>query len=64
MELCEVVCPSCFESFEVMPPNPGDALFPVEHDYDCVVCCRPMLIIFDCLNEDGEVSASARGLGE
>jgi len=64
MELCEVVCPSCFESFEVAAPNIGDAVFPVELDYDCAVCCRPMMIVFEALDRDGRLSATARGLGD
>jgi len=63
MELCEVVCPSCFEPFEVTAPDIGDSIFPIEFDYDCEICCRPMMIVFDSLNET-EVSATARGLGE
>ena len=64
MELCEVVCPSCFQSFEVAAPNIGEVTFPVELDYDCAVCCRPMVIVFETLNDAAEVSATARGLGE
>lgn len=64
MELCEVVCPSCFESFEVAAPDVGDASFPIEHDYDCAVCCRPMIIVFETLDDSNQVSAIARGLGE
>jgi len=64
MELCEVVCPSCFESFEVAAPIIGEAVFPIELDYDCNVCCRPMFIVFESLYGSDEVSATARGLGE
>ncbi|SHJ24661.1 Cysteine-rich CPXCG [Rubritalea squalenifaciens DSM 18772] len=43
MDICEVQCPSCFEWFSfIMPPegeSEGQNL-----DYDCEVCCRPMLI--------------------
>ena len=62
MELCEVICPTCFESFEVTAPAIGETEFPVEYDYDCAVCCRPMMIVFEIWND--EVSATARGLGE
>lgn len=44
MELAEVTCPTCFEVFEVAVPHPDE--MPAEVDYDCEVCCRPMLIIF------------------
>lgn len=64
MELCEIVCPTCFESFEVAAPTVGDTAFPVEIDYDCAICCRPMVIVFEVLFEDSEVTAVARGLGE
>jgi len=64
MELCEVVCPTCFESFEVMSPAIGESVFPVELDYDCAVCCRPMLIVFEMFNEKDGVSATALGLGD
>jgi len=55
-----VVCPSCFESFEVQGPAPGE--LPAEWDYDCEVCCRPMVIAFS--EDDGEVVADARGISE
>ena len=59
-----VDCPSCFETFEVAVPPPGET--PCEVDYDCEVCCRPMLIVFedDGDDDDGGVVAWARGLGE
>ncbi len=56
MELAEVTCPTCFESFEVAVP-PAEEL-PAEVDYDCEVCCRPMVIVFT-----GD-EAYARGLGD
>jgi len=61
MDTCPVTCPTCFEVFEITAPPPGEA--PCEIDYDCEVCCRPMLVAFD---DDGEgtVSARAQGLGE
>ena len=49
-------CPTCFEWFEVASPAPGER--PCEIDYDCEVCCRPMVIVFD---REGAV---ARGLGD
>jgi len=44
MEFAEVTCPTCFEVFEVAIPHPDE--MPVEMDYDCEVCCRPMVIVF------------------
>ncbi len=44
MHTAEVVCPSCFESFEVVCPPPEE--MPAEVDYDCEICCRPMIIHF------------------
>ncbi len=56
----EVTCPSCFESFDVPAPHLSEV--PCSLDYDCEICCRPMMI--DCWEEDGEVVAEARGIGE
>ena len=44
MELAEVTCPTCFEVFEVAVPHPDE--MPTEVDYDCEICCRPMVIVF------------------
>jgi hypothetical protein len=55
-----VVCPSCFEEFAVMPPAADE--LPAEWDYDCEICCRPMMISFAADEEDG-VIAEARGHG-
>jgi hypothetical protein len=55
-----VTCPTCFETFEVAIP-PADET-PCEVDYDCEVCCRPMMIVFE--EDDGEVLAWARGLAD
>ncbi|MGB6220999.1 CPXCG motif-containing cysteine-rich protein [Haloferula sp.] len=49
-------CPTCFEWFEVAMPGPDE--LPTEIDYDCEICCRPMLIVFD---SDG---GWAKGLGD
>lgn len=43
--LGEVQCPSCFEVFSV--PLPALAECPARLDYDCEVCCRPMVIVVD-----------------
>ncbi len=57
MEFAQVTCPTCFEMFEVAVPPVAER--PAEVDYDCEVCCRPMLIVF---SEDGD--AYAMGLAE
>ena len=60
METIPVTCPTCFEEFEVPMPAPGE--FPVELDYDCEVCCRPMVIaVFE---DGGTARAEARGIGD
>lgn len=56
MELAEVTCPTCFEVFEVAIPHPDE--MPTEVDYDCEICCRPMIIVFT------ENEVYAKGLGE
>jgi phage FluMu protein Com len=56
MEFAEVTCPTCFEVFEVAMPHPDET--PTEVDYDCEVCCRPMVIVFT--GDD----AHARGLAD
>ncbi|TAE90365.1 MAG: CPXCG motif-containing cysteine-rich protein [Verrucomicrobia bacterium] len=56
MEMHDVMCPSCGEVFSVMGPSPEEC--PTEWDYDCEVCCRPMILVFD------EFDAYAKGLGE
>lgn len=37
-----MTCPSCFEVFEV-PLSEAGVEF-IQLDYDCEVCCRPMVI--------------------
>lgn len=56
MEFAEVACPTCGEVFEVAVPPPAE--LPTELDYDCEVCCRPMVIVFT-----GE-EVYAKGLAE
>lgn len=56
----EVRCPSCFQTFVVSGPGPAEC--PAEWDYDCEICCRPMLI--DFFVEDGEIRAAARGIND
>lgn len=58
--LVPVICPSCFEEFEVAAPPPEET--PCEVDYDCEVCCRPMRIRFE--EQEGEIVAQSIGLGE
>ena len=72
MDTVSVTCPSCFERFEIPRPpfdqvpgsgsddNPrgGDAV--VELDYDCEVCCRPMILEFRA--EGDEIVCEARSL--
>ncbi len=55
-----VICPSCFQAFEIAAPE-SDAL-PAEFDYDCEICCRPMVI--SCSVEGDEIRAEARGINE
>ncbi len=55
--LGEVQCPSCFEFFTVAVPPAGEC--PAELDYDCEVCCRPMII-----SVDGGGGVLARGLDD
>ena len=56
-----VVCPFCFEEFGVAPPGLNE--LPAEWDYDCEICCRPMIISFDEYG-GGEISGEARSLGD
>jgi len=60
-----VTCPTCFEEFEV--PCPGTNEVPTQVDYDCEVCCRPMLIHFwleeSAFNEN-DIVAEASGLDD
>ena len=55
-----VTCPSCFQSFEVAAPPPEE--LPVELDYDCEICCRPMVIFID--GDGDDIWAEARGINE
>ncbi len=56
METNLVMCPSCGETFDVVGPSWEE--MPTEWDYDCEICCRPMVIVFE------ETGAYAKGLGE
>lgn len=55
-----VTCPCCSEPFEITAPPPAE--LPAELDYDCEICCRPMMIRLE--EDDGEVRAEARGIDE
>ena len=44
MEFTQVTCPTCFEVFDGAMPHPD--VLPAEVDYDCDVCCRPIVIVF------------------
>jgi Cysteine-rich CPXCG len=58
--LVSITCPSCLEVFEVAAP-PMDEV-PCDIDYDCEVCCHPLLIHFAA--DHGRVSAEGHGLAE
>jgi len=60
MDTCTVICPTCFEAFDVHAPPPSET--PCEVDYDCEVCCRPLVLSFT--DEGDEVVATARGIHE
>ena len=55
-----VTCPHCWESFSIPGPAPFET--PVTWDYDCEVCCRPMMIEFTADGE--EVIGEAFSLDE
>jgi hypothetical protein len=55
-----VTCPSCLQVFEVAGPPVEEC--PTEWDYDCEVCCRPLVIAFEA--DGDEVWAEARGINE
>jgi hypothetical protein len=55
-----VICPSCLQRFQVAVP-PREEL-PAELDYDCEICCRPMVIFLE--DDADEIRAEARGINE
>jgi hypothetical protein len=59
-EFVTVTCPSCFQRFRVAAP-PLEEL-PAELDYDCEICCRPMVIGIE--GDETGLRAEARGLNE
>jgi hypothetical protein len=60
MDMLVIHCPSCGEAFEVACPSLEE--LPAELDYDCEVCCQPMLI--SVYETEGEVAGEARSLDE
>lgn len=50
----QVQCPTCFEFFEVSEVAPED--FGGQMDYDCEVCCRPLVLQ---VGPDGELHADS-----
>jgi hypothetical protein len=60
METAEVTCPTCFETFSI--PLPGSDEVPCDLDYDCEICCRPLVV--HCWLEDESVCADAAGLDD
>ena len=59
-EQIAVVCPTCCETFGI--PSPPDGELPCEIDYDCEICCRPMVI--SLWVEGDAVFDEAVGLGD
>lgn len=57
---CGITCPTCFECFELQSPPASE--LPAEVDYDCEVCCSPMVILFQ--EEEGRFFAESRGLDD
>ena len=57
MEMVEIGCPTCGEWFAVA--EPAAAELPCRVDYDCEICCRPMVVVFE-----GGGQAWASGIGE
>ncbi|MAB60530.1 MAG: hypothetical protein CMO46_08335 [Verrucomicrobiales bacterium] len=60
MELVSITCPTCFENFEILSPPPSE--LPTEIDYDCEICCSPMMIEF--LQVDQRIESLSRSLSE
>ena len=60
MELVSITCPTCFEVFEILSPPASEV--PSEIDYDCEICCSPMIIEF--LQVDQKIEAFSKSLNE
>ena len=56
-EYCTITCPTCFEVFGV--PGPALTEVPTQWDYDCEVCCRPLLIRFTTWGDEVIAEAEA-----
>ena len=54
-----VTCPSCYQSFDVVAPAASEV--PAAWDYDCEVCCHPMVIHW-LADEEGTVYGEAHSL--
>jgi len=55
-----ITCPSCFARFEIAAPSPEER--PAEFDYDCEVCCRPMVVFVT--GGDDDLQADTRGIND
>ena len=55
-----VTCPSCFATFAIAAPPPAE--LPAELDYDCEICCRPMVVSLYAAGD--EIVADARGIND
>jgi len=62
METAPVTCPSCFEVFEFALPDASEV--PCELDYDCEVCCRPLVVECWLGWDENTVEAAAKGLND
>lgn len=58
MELIKILCPTCFEVFEIVCPPFSE--IPAELDYDCEVCCSPLII--DLHRNGDEITVQSRAL--
>ena len=58
--LVPITCPHCWQVFAIPGPAPSET--PTTWDYDCEVCCRPMVIHFSA--EEDAVFGDARSLDE
>lgn len=59
VDLIPIVCPNCGETFEIPPPERTELSDRL--DYDCEVCCRPMILdVYE--DENGDVAVEAVSL--
>lgn len=59
-ELVRITCPSCLQVFDVAAPPPDEV--PCEVDYDCEICCHPLMIHFQ--EAGGRILGEGHGLAE